>query len=204
VQPFNVKLGPATMNVAGSNGIDQSLQYTLGLKVPSSLLGSGANQAISGLVSQAGKAGINLSGAQEIPLDIQLGGTITNPTVKADVGNLATSATKGAEQAVTQAVTEKTSAEATRLIQEAEQQASGIRQQAQALADKVKLEGYKQADSLTAKAGDNPLLQAAAKPAADKLRKESDSKAAGIIDEANRRADSVIAAAKRQASQPGK
>src|SRR4029079_18174554 len=70
VQPFNVKLGPATMNVAGSNGIDQSLQYTLGLKVPSSLLGGGANQAISGLVSQAGKAGIDLSSAREIPLDI--------------------------------------------------------------------------------------------------------------------------------------
>src|SRR4051794_9889954 len=31
--PFDVKLGPLTMNVAGSNGIDQSLDYTLGLKV---------------------------------------------------------------------------------------------------------------------------------------------------------------------------
>ena len=91
VQPFDVKLGPTTMKVAGSNGIDQSLQYTLGLRVPSSLLGGGASQAISGLVSKAGKAGVDLSAAPEIPLAIQLGGTVTNPSVKADVGNLAAS-----------------------------------------------------------------------------------------------------------------
>ena len=67
------------MNVAGSNGLDQSLQYTLGLKVPRSLLGGGANQALAGLMSKAGQAGVNLSAAPEIPLGIQLGGTVTNP-----------------------------------------------------------------------------------------------------------------------------
>ena len=41
VQPFDVKLGETTMNVSGSNGLDQSLQYTLGLTVPRSLLGGG-------------------------------------------------------------------------------------------------------------------------------------------------------------------
>jgi len=43
--------------------------------------------------------------------------------------------------------------------------------------------------------------QLAAKPAADQLRKEADSKAAGIVSEANRRADSLVAAARRQAGQ---
>ena len=55
LQPFDVKLAGMTMNVAGSNGIDQSLEYDLGLKVPRSLLGGGANQAIAGLVSKAGR-----------------------------------------------------------------------------------------------------------------------------------------------------
>ena len=199
VQPFDVKLGGTTMNVAGSNGLDQSLQYTLGLKVPRSMLGGAANQAIAGLVSKAGQAGIDLSAAPEIPLGIQLGGTVTNPSVKADVGSATSSVTKGAEQAVREAATTKVSAEATRLVQEAEQRASAIRQEAQTLADKVKQEGYRQADSLTAKAASNPLLQAAAKPAADQLREQSDNKAAGIVREASRRADSVVAAARRQA-----
>jgi hypothetical protein len=203
VKPFDVKLGGTTMNVAGSNGLDQSLQYTLGLRVPRSMLGGGANQALAGLMSKAGQAGINLDAAPEIPLGIQLGGTVTNPSVKADVGSLASSVTAGAEQAVKAAATQKVDSAAMRVVQEAEQRAAAIRQEAQTLADKVKGEGYQQADALTAKA-DNPILKAAAEPAADQLRKQADAKAAGIISEASKRADSLVAAARRQAGQtPG-
>jgi hypothetical protein len=196
LQPFDVKLGGLTMNVAGSNGIDQSLEYTLGLKVPRSLLGGGANQAITGLVS---KAGLNLAAAPEIPLAVQLGGTVTNPSVKVDVGSLASSVTQGATGAVKQAVTQKVDSAAMRAVQAAEKQAAAIRQQAESLAARVKLTGYQQADSLAAKGGSNPLLAAGAQVAADKLRQESDDKAKGIVDEATRRADSLIAAARRQA-----
>jgi hypothetical protein len=199
MNPFDVKLGGMTMNVAGSNGIDQSLEYTLGLKVPRSLLGGGANQAIAALVSKAGQAGVNLSAAPEIPLAIQLGGTVTNPSVKADVGSLTSSVAKGAEQAVRQAVTEKVDSAAMRVVQEAERQAAAIRQEAESLAASVKRAGYQQADALTAESGDNPLLQAGAKVAADKLRQETDEKARGIIGEAGRRADSLVAGARRQA-----
>jgi vacuolar-type H+-ATPase subunit H len=194
VKPFDVKAGGIPMTVAGSNGFDQSLQYTLGLRVPRSMLG-GANDAISGLVSKAGSAGINLAAAPEIPLAIQIGGMVTNPSVKVDVSTVASSVTTGAKEAVTT----KASAEATRLVQEAEQRAAGIRQDAQKLSDKVKTEGYKQADSLMAKAGGNPFVQAAAKPAADKLRQQADDKAAGIVRAANQRADSLVAAARQKA-----
>ena len=195
VKPFDVKAAGITMNVAGSNGFDQSLLYTLGLRVPRSMLGGGANDAIAGLVSKAGGAGINLSAAPEIPLAIQVGGTVTSPTVKVDVSSVASSVTKS----VTDAVTTKASGEASRLVQDAEQRAAGIRQDAQTLSDKVKTEGYRQADSLVAKAGGNPFVQAAAKPAADRLRKQTDEKAAGIVSAANQRADSLVATARRQA-----
>jgi AsmA-like C-terminal region len=199
LQPFDVKLGPLTMNVAGSNGIDQSLDYRLGLKVPKSLLGGDANQAIASLVSKAGQAGVNLSAAPVIPLAIGLGGTVTNPVIKADVGSLTSSVTQGAKQAVTQAVTQKVDSVGMRLVAEAESQAAAIRQQAESLAAGIKRVGYQQADSLTAKAGDNPLAAAGAKVAADQLRQQTDQKAKGIVDEASRRADSLIATAKRQA-----
>jgi hypothetical protein len=201
VKPFDVKLGGTTVNVAGSNGLDQSLQYTLGLKLPRSMLGGGANQALAGLMSKAGQAGVNLDAAAEIPLGIQLGGTVTNPSVKVDVGSVASSVQQGVQQAVQQAATQKVDSAAMRVVQQAEQKAAAIRQEAQALADKVKGEGYQQADSITARASSNPLLQAAAKPAADQLRKQADGKAADIVSEANRRADSLVAAAKRQAGQ---
>jgi hypothetical protein len=198
VDPFPVKIGPATLTVAGSNGIDQSLDYTLGLQVPRSLLGGGANQALAGLISQAGQAGVNLSAAPAIPLDIKVGGSVTDPAVKADVGTLTSSVAQGATQAVRKAASQKVSAAASQLVQKAEQQAAEIRQQAQSLADKVKREGYQQADALTAKAS-NPVLKAAAEPAADQLRKETDKKANDIVSEAARRADSVVAAARREA-----
>jgi AsmA-like protein len=201
VKPFAVKVGPAMLNVSGSNGLDQSLRYTLGLQIPRSLMGGAANQAVAQLVAQAGKAGVDLNAAPEIPLNFQLSGTVTNPAVKAEAGTLASSVTKGATEAVQQAAKKKVSAEAAQLVQRAQQQASEIRQQAQALADKVKSEGYRQADSLTQKAGGNPLLQAAAKPAADQLREQSDDKAADIVREAGQRADSVMAQAQRQADQ---
>ena len=203
VEPFAVNLGPTTMNVSGSNGLDQSLQYALKLRVPRSELGDAANQAVAGLVSRAGGAGIDLKAAPEIELGVQLAGTVTNPSVKIDAASVASSVKQGVEQAVREGAAQKVSAEATRLVQEAEQRASAIRQEAQTLSEGVKREGYQQADALTARAS-NPLLRAAAQPAADKLRKEADEKAAKIVREADQRADNLVAEARRQASRtPG-
>jgi uncharacterized protein involved in outer membrane biogenesis len=201
VDPFAVSLGKTTMNVSGSNGLDQSLQYALSLKVPRSELGTAANEALAGLAARAGGAGIDLQAAQEIELGIQLGGTVTNPSVKTNLGSVVSSARAETERAVREAATRKLSAEATRLVEEAEQRAAAIRKEAQTLAEGVKKEGYQQADALTAQAT-NPILQAAAKPAADKLRKEADAKAAGIVREADKRAEAVVAEARRQASRP--
>ena len=195
-QPFTVKLAGTSMSVAGSNGIDQTMDYTLGLRLPKSLVG-GADQAIAGLAS---KAGFNLGAASEVPLNIGLSGKITDPNVKVGLGSVTSTVASGAQQAVTQAVTQKVDSVALRAVAEAEKQAAAIRQQAESLAAQVKQTGYQQADSLMGRAGDNPLLQAGAKVAADKLRQETDTKAAGIVSEASRRADSLVAAARRQAT----
>ena len=199
VQPFDVKVAGITANIAGSNGLDQSLQYTLGLRVPRSLLGGAANQALAGLSSKASQAGIDLAAAPEIPLAVQVGGTVTSPTVKLDLASAGSLVKTAAQQAVTQ----QASAAATQLVADAQQRAAAIVQSAKTLADTVKQTGYRQADSLTAKAGDNPLMQVAAKAAADKLRKQSDDKAAAIVRAANQRADSMVASARAQAAKVG-
>jgi len=200
LQPFDVKLGGATMKVAGSNGLDQSLEYLVDLRVPRALAGGSANQALASLVSQAGKAKIDLDAAPEIPLAIQVLGTVTNPSVKANLASVATSAATTVTKAVEKAANDKVSAAATQMLQEAEQQAASIRQNAQLLADSVKAASYRQADSLVARAGSNPLLKAAAKPAGDKLKREADDRAAKIVREANQKADGLVAAAKERAS----
>ncbi|HWB40990.1 MAG TPA: AsmA-like C-terminal region-containing protein [Gemmatimonadales bacterium] len=199
VNPFAVNLGPTTMNVSGSNGLDQSLQYTLRLKVPRSELGQAANQAVAGLISRAGAAGVDLPAASAIDLGIQLGGTVTNPEVKVDAASVVSDVKQGLEQAVQEGVAEKVDSAAAKLVQQAEQQAAGIRKEARALAETTRRQGYQQADALE-KQATNPLLQAAAKAAADKLRKETDAKAAGIVRDGDKRADGLVAEARRRAN----
>jgi hypothetical protein len=145
--------------------------------------------------SKGERAGIDLQAAQEIELGIQLGGTVTNPSVKVDLGSAVASAKEEADRAVREAATQKLSTEKAKLVEDAEQRAAAIRKEAQALAENVKKQGYEQADALTAKAT-NPILQAAAKPAADKLRREADQKAAEIVSEADKRANDLVAEAR--------
>jgi hypothetical protein len=205
VQPFAVPIAGTTLTVAGSNGLDQTLQYNLGLRVPRSLLGSDANQALGGLLSKAAGTGFNLQAAPEIPLGIQLTGTVTNPSIKVDLASAAGSVTQAAGQAVKEAATAQVDSAkikaAAQLVAEAEKRAAAIRAEAQALADKVKAEGYQQADSLVARAG-NPLAKVAATAAADRLRNETDNKAADIVKEGDARANAVVAEAQKKANAP--
>jgi hypothetical protein len=209
-EPFTVPLGPTSMTIAGSSGLNQSLDFDLGLRVPRSLFGGNVNQALSGLQSKASSLGIDLANAAEIPLGIRIGGTVTNPTVTTDLsasaGNAAASAGEAVKGAATQKVAAtvdsaklRASAAAQKLVADAESRAAGIRAQARALADTVKKQGYLQADSLAAKGG-NPLAKVAANAAADRLRQETDSKAARIVQEADARADALVAEARRQAA----
>ena len=85
-------------------------------------------------MSQAGKAGVDLSAAPEIPLGIQLGGTVTNPIGQGRRRESRLVGDAGREGGGAGGRRRRCSAEATRLVQEAEQQAAAIRQQAETLA----------------------------------------------------------------------
>ena len=217
VNPFNVRVGPLGMRVAGSHGIDQTLQYTLGLRVPRSELGASANQVVAGLISRAGKSGIDLQAADTVALDIRLGGTLTSPTVQTNLADVVASAGQSVKVAARQEIAErvdsakaradsaaaearrKAQAEAERLIGEAEQRAATIREEARRLADNVRREGNEKADTLLAKVT-NPLAKAAARPAADRLRKEASDRADQIVREADKRADDLVAEARKKAA----
>lgn len=217
VNPFTVGVGQSVLRVAGSHGIDQSLQYTLGLQLPRAALGADANRVIAGLVSRAGRTGIDLQAADSVELDVRVGGTLTNPTIQTNLGDVVASAGEQVKEAVREEVAERVDsvkaradsaaaearrraeAEAERLIAEAEQRAAAIRDEAQRLADRVRQEGNARADSLVARAS-NPLAQAAARAAADRLRKETNDRADQIISEADKRATDLVAEARKKAA----
>lgn len=218
VSPFDLKIGNSVMNVSGSNGIDRSINYVLGLEIPREDLGADANRVITNLISQAGRTGIDLQAADAVRLNVTVGGTITNPSIRADFASVVTSVRDQVEQRIRdeidtrvedlerraaeelEAARAKARAEADRLLREAEQRASAIRQEARNLAETVRQEGYAAADKLLAEAT-NPIARAAARPAADRLRKEADDRAAEIIREGDRRAEQVMDEARRKADE---
>jgi len=218
VNPFTVRAGRSALQVAGSHGLDQTLQYTLGLRVARADLGAAANQAIASLISRAGRTGLDLQAADTVALDIKVGGTITSPTIQTNLANLVASAGQSVKEAAQKEVAErvdslkqradsaadearkKAQAQAEQMIAEAEQRAAAIRAEAQKLADTVRFEASARADSLVARTT-NPIAKAAAQAAANRMKKEANDRADAMIREADKRANDVVAEARKKAAQ---
>lgn len=75
VQPFDVKFGTYTTTVAGSTGLDGSIDYSLKMNVPAGKLGG----QLQGFLNQY--TGSNNS-TSEIPVTIGVGGTYNDPKTK--------------------------------------------------------------------------------------------------------------------------
>ncbi len=98
VKPFNVKLKDIDMQIGGVHGLDQSIDYLINMKLPRSLLGSQGNALVSNLASQASAKGIPVNIGETVNLNVKMGGTITNPTVKPDLKGAAGNATDQLKQ----------------------------------------------------------------------------------------------------------
>jgi hypothetical protein len=213
VDPFQVGVAGLDMTVSGSNGIDQSVDYTLAVAVPRS--GFGAS-ALSSLASRAGPLGAALAAADPVVVSVGVTGTVTQPSLdlglSAAASSLRGAATQSAEAAVEQRIDEaqqrleaereearqRAQARADSIVAGAERQAETIRAEAAAAAEQVRTEGNRAADEVLARAT-NPLARAAAQPVADRLRREADERAAAIEREADERATSLVEEARARA-----
>jgi len=86
VDPTEVKINGMKGIVAGSNGFDQTIDYTMAMEIPRAMFGSAANSVISGLVSQANAKGANVSVGDIVPVNLLVGGTFMDPKVSSDLG----------------------------------------------------------------------------------------------------------------------
>lgn len=98
VNPFKVTVNGVRMDIAGSHGFDQSLDYTLQLALPRSMMGSAGNNLVNNLASQAQAKGIPVNIGDSVHLQVLLGGNILKPNLKTDLresaNNLKTQATE--------------------------------------------------------------------------------------------------------------
>ena len=216
VQPFDVLVAGLTMSVAGSNGIDQSLDYGLSLSVPRSLLGGAADRLIQDLASRAGQLGLDFAAGEQIPVAVAVGGTVQDPTLTLRPGDPVGTVRSAAEEAAGAAVEREVeqfraqadqaaeearagaAARADSLVADAEERAEAIRAEARRLAEQIRAEGNRGADEVLARAT-NPLARAAAEPVADRIRREAGERATQIEEEADERATALVAEARAQA-----
>ena len=116
VKPFTIKWNNSTINVAGTHGFDQTMDYKLTFNVPAKMLGSDASALLAKLTAtEQQKLG-------DIPVNVNMGGNFTKPQVSTDmkqvVNNLALQVAKAQANQLTNKVMDKVTNEVTNKITE--------------------------------------------------------------------------------------
>jgi len=98
VKPFDVKVKDIDMVIGGTHGFDQSMDYLIQMKLPRKYLGSRGNALINNLVTQASNKGVPVTVGDIVNLKINMRGSITDPTLKTDLREVAGDATAELKQ----------------------------------------------------------------------------------------------------------
>jgi len=207
---FPFKSGSVIGNIFGSTALDQTIDYTMKMEIPTADMPAGAKAFVSKQFAAVNKlAGSNIKLPEKVKFDALFGGTVLKPTVKANMKDMGGSVKEAVKEQVKEKVTEKINEVKEDVSKKVEEQKKKILADAQAQADRVRAEGkdlaaqtkkagYEQATNLE-KQANNPIQKIAAKKAAEKLRKETDEKANKIESEGNQKADGIMKAAQEQA-----
>lgn len=86
VDPFEMNVNSIKSTVAGSNGFDQTIDYTMAAQIPRAAFGSAANTALNNLLSTASSKGVNIGVGDNVPVNIKIGGTVNDPKIGTDLG----------------------------------------------------------------------------------------------------------------------
>ncbi|MFD1631606.1 AsmA-like C-terminal region-containing protein [Pseudopedobacter beijingensis] len=136
IAPFDIKKNDILMNVQGSNGLDQSMDYKVAINIPRTKLGGQANEAANALLASLNsKAGTNIALGDMIKFNALVGGTIKKPTVKLDLLN---NDPKGEATAIVNQVIADKKAELE----------SKVREEATKATEKAKAEAQQKVDTL--------------------------------------------------------
>lgn len=219
IEPFDIKNQNFTGQMTGWTALDQSIGYTMNLNIPRNSFGESANNVLENLVSQANEQGANFSLGETVPIDVLIGGTLTNPEIKTKLKETGKDLVEDAKKKVKEEIekqkeelTQQAKAEAQKIINEAnkqanaligeaEKQATIIRKNAADAAKTVRDEGEKQAKAVEAEGKKNGFLaEVAAKETAKQMRKEANKQAKNLEDEADKQASKIVNTAKQEAA----
>lgn len=142
VDPFDVNIGNFQTVVAGSNGIDGSLDYLLKMNVPAGAVGTAVNAAIAKLTGAAG------SPSSTIKVNLKVGGNYDDPKVTLAGAEAGESTTQQAKQAIAAKVNEQKEELKKELEKQKQEAEAKARQEAERLKKEAEEKAKKEADRL--------------------------------------------------------
>ncbi len=165
-QPFDLKMGKVNVNMSGSTGLDQTIDYTAKVALPAG--------ATSGILET---------------VNVKIGGTFTSPKITLGVKEAAEQAVKNV---VDQQIQKLTGSES--LSAEIEKQAENLRAEADKAGQKLIAAAQEQRDKLVeAASSKGALAKLAAQAAGDKLVAEAEKQAANLKVEAEKQIEKLTA-----------
>lgn len=167
-KPFDIKMGGLTLNLNGTTGLDQTIDYAAQLKLPTT-----GNSPIS-------------------TVDLKIGGKFSAPKITIDTQSMARQVTEAATKAATEKALETVGEKFGIDISNAEKQKAELVKAAEQAGQKLVAEAEKQKANLVSKAGSNALKKLAAEKAGDALITEAKEQAAKLIAEAEKKGDELI------------
>jgi hypothetical protein len=219
-QPFDVNLGGQKATISGKSKFEGDIDYVIATKVPKTTFGATATNTLNGLLGQVkNKTGVDLSTSDNIDLELVVGGTVTDPTVKPRIsGIMGDEGAKGKIDEVKTQVKEKVkekveetkedvnkkiaeeraklvktaTEQGDKLVAEAKVQKANLVKEAEKGAAQLNAEAKARADELKKEAGSNPVKKKAAELAGGKLLKEADKKGQDLIDKAGVKGDELV------------
>ena len=111
VKPFTVNVKEIEMQIGGMHGFDQTMDYVIAMKVPRKYLGTEGNNLINNLASQASNKGVPVKVGDVVNLNVKMGGTLSNPSIKTDLKEVAGDAVADLKQQAADFAKEKVEAE---------------------------------------------------------------------------------------------
>jgi F0F1-type ATP synthase membrane subunit b/b' len=175
-KPFDIKLGDIKMNLGGSMGLDQSLDFKGIVQLP--------DQLNAGRFSN---------------FNVTIGGTYDKPKVKLDLLDTFNEALEETKAKIKEEVATQVDAAKKEVVEKARKEREAALKEAQVQADKIRLEAKKAGDKLIEEATlkGNELVEKAANPIAKKVAEQSARK---LVEEARKQADKLNADAEIQAN----
>ena len=173
VEPFDINVNGIKATVQGSNGFDETIDYTMATQIPRSSFGGAANSVLNNLVSSANSKGANFNVGDVVPVNITIGGTVPNPKIGTDLNKAGSKAMDNLKEKAKEEFNAKKAEAEAKAKEEIEKKKKEVTAKLESEKQKVfgEAEKAKKEAEAKAKAKTDSLKRAAEKKAKDEIKK---------------------------------